>query len=414
MSEQPPNEDPGFHPGSFPARPPRVLRLNRIRRRPQPSAAPPPPEPPLPFFPCSWEDRTRVAPAPGHIRLLSDPSPDFHLARYWGIDRTLTEWVAELDRIAENNQTSQLHRVVFGEGFLEEVRTLFYENQRKRWLARWVLNKWRQRRWPIQCNVDLIDLAPVPDRHAIMLTDTTNRQIYRLHRNDVFRSLVANIAWSEEMFPDPRPPTNPYTNAPLTLAQTISVCQQLVVDYGRRGLCPPVLLAAFCASGYSVERLRKEHASLLSQHAIVDYFKDITLENRDTVTETIFQLLTEAGCDYSPIAVRRWMAGVVTPLHKEWLAFVRDYTLYMNLHVQVRPSWVDRRFIDRDVRALYDRTTLPDPASRRIQNLRQLLVPPPIAIPPMLFMPPPVLDASGGVAQLQTALELIQHALFRM
>ena len=97
---------------------------------------------------------------------------------------------------------------------------------------------------------------------------------------------------------------------------------------------------------------------MLSQHAIFSYFKDLTAEIMATVYDTLTQLLTSANLGYSSNAISRWLKQTPqTALHREWLLLIRDYTVYINLHVQVRPAWRSVIDIRHDVRTLYRRTT---------------------------------------------------------
>ena len=343
---------------------------------------------PVHHQPILWSERCKVAPASGTIRLLTEPAEDKPWA---GRDFSLGHWFTLLSA----------H---------ETAPAIFHENQRQRWRAKAAFNRWRHTIWmrKTQCNVDMIDMAPIKAADAVFVTDVKHRQIFRFHRRDVFNSLISNVCMSDEMMPYPRPPTNPWTNQVLTLAQTISVCQQLVEHYGRQGRCPPVLFAAFCASRYDVGRFQRENSSLLSQHAIVAYFKDLTEDNSYVVEETMTNLLTEAALNFSPSAIRRWLQmRPITALHREWITFVQDYTLYMNLHVQVRPRWVNRVAIRQDVRELYRRTTIPPPPSTgRNLNLRPSHV---AQIAQLLN------DPSGNVIYFDNeyAIQLIQNALFR-
>ena len=339
------------------------------------------------LHPVQWADRCKTTPHPGTLRLLTEPAKD---AAWSTRDFSLTQWLTTINTN-------------------DKAAPIFYANQRLRWLAKMALNKWRYTLWSrkTQCNVDMIDMAPVKATDAIFVTDVANRHIYRFHRRDVFNSLISNICMSDEMMPYPRPPTNPWTNQILTLGQTISVCEQLVGHYGRQGRCPPVLFAAFCASRYDVDRFQRENSSLLAQHAIVAYFKDLTPENSYIVEETMTNLLNDAGLDFSPTAIRRWLATrPMTPLHREWVTFVQDYTLYINLHVQVRDHWTTRRAIRLDVAELYSRTTIPPPtrANRSLQlhpganmiyQLQNIIV-----------------DPSGADFNENLAIQLIRNALF--
>jgi hypothetical protein len=408
-----------FHPGVMP------LQGRRRRRRPAPGMRRPEDaetkedDSPVPRFE-TWEERSQHPPDRGMIRLLDAPPVDapLHVHTLWGTDRTLSHWHG-----ITTTPTTLFEDNIYGPEYRATIRTIFEANQRRRWLARWVLQRWRTRIWSKKpaCNVDLIDMEPVSDADAIVMTDTTNRTVFRFHRRDVFQTLLSNICMSDEMLPCPRPPTNPYTNAELTLAQIIAICQQLVADYARRGRCPPVLFSAFWAARFNLRRFQQENASMLSQHAVASYFKDITDDNFATVLDTLTSMLVEAGCNFSLTAIRRWLRMTpATPIHHEWLAAVRDYTMYINLHVQIRPEWYNQSYIMADIRSLFARTHLPDPTSQRVRSLRAVALPPPLTIPAqqpilgLLGLPLlPFQDVSGGMGY-DLALQLIQQALFRM
>ena len=377
----------------------------------------------IPPAPAPWEERIKHLPAAHHIRILTPPEPNSMLAFLWIQDMTLTEWVRKIEQCELDVSSNPVASALRPADYNTRLRAIFETNQRARWLARIVQQRWTQRVWRkrTQCNIDMIDMKPIADKDAIFLTDTKHRTIFRFHRNDVFANLLSNICSSDEMLPTPRPPTNPWTNSPLTEAQTMGLCQQLASDYGRRGRCPPVLFAAFWAARFSLKRFQEENSSLLSQHAVVAYFKDLHEHNMSVVLETIMNLLTGAGLDYSTTAIRRWLAQTpATPLHKEWLEMARDYTLYINLHVQIRTSWHSEDRIYSDVRRLYARTTI-EPPSQRITALRNLTtaipgVPP---VPPMFglmglpLILHPYYDSSGNDMTSDLAIQLIQNALFR-
>jgi hypothetical protein len=281
------------------------------------------------------------------------------------------------------------------------LRAVFYDNQHKRWLARVVYQRWSQRvmKRRTQCNVDLLEMAPIADADVLFFTDTTHRQMYRFHRRDVFANLMSNICLSDEMLPTPRMPTNPWTNAKLTLAQTIGLCQHLAADYGRRAKCPPVLFSAFWAARFDLKRFRQENSSLLAQYAIASYFKDLHAENMPVVYDTIFNLLSAGMVNFSPVAVRRWLMQPQTPLHREWLAFVRDYTMYVNLHVQTRARWTSDLIIYDEARDLYRRIGIGHNFENQNQHINNISL-----IPPMIQTFTLPMDQ----------LMLIQSALFRL
>jgi len=299
----------------------------------------------------AWTHRIKTLVEPGYIRILDRPMGDVFTLDLWSHDMTLTQW-RDVITEAERPRTSP---TLIPEDYGERVRAVFTTNQRKRWLARIVYQRWSQlvMKRRTQCNVDLIEMGPVADADALFFTDTTHRQMYRFHYRDVFTNLMSNICLCDEMLPTPRAPTNPWTNTKLTLAQTIGICQHLAADYGRRAKCPPVLFSAFWASRFDLRRFRQENSSLLAQYAIASYFKDLHDDNMGVVYDTIFNLLSASMFHFSPAAIRRWLALPQTPLHREWLAFVRDYTMYVNLHVQTRARWVSDLVIYAEAQDLY-------------------------------------------------------------
>lgn len=393
-----------------PSRPRIVPRLQIPRRGP-------------PFIlPTPWAERSKIPPEPHFIRLLDNPVQNpYGLQTLWDTDYTLTEWHTMIDKRSKDLSDNVLINAFDVTGQIAFMKNVFATNQRKRWLARVVQLKWTQRLWlkKTQCNVDMIDMESIADKDAILMTDTKHRQIFRFHRRDIFTNLLTNICSSDEMLPTPRSPTNPWNNTPLTMAQTMSICSKMVQDYAKRGKCPPVLLSAFWAARFCLKRFQEDNSALLSQHAIQSYFKDLHSDNISVVEDTIINLLTAANLNYSPTAIRRWLHQTPqTQLHTDWLKMARDYTLYINLHVQARPHWYTVERIYADVERLYNRMTLPNPISNRVRALRAATTSvshnPAILGLSMLFQPS-LLDISGADAAMSAdaAIQLIQNALFR-
>ena len=393
----------------------RLIAPARPRPRPNPNPNPNPnPSPPV------WEQRCKTIPPPGTIRFLHPAPPLCFDPFLWAKDLTLTEWIQKLN---QSENASPIAAAFRPPNYTALLRALFEAQQRKRWLARIVVQRWTQRVWRrrTQCNIDMIDMQPVADKDAVFMTDTAHRTVFRFHRNDVFQTLLTNLSMSDEFFPTPRAPTNPWTNAKLTLAQTIGICEQLAAEYGRRCRSPPVLFAAFWASRFTLKRFQEENSSLLAQNAITQSFSDLNEMNQPLVFDTITNLLSIAGLTFSSFAIRKWLRQTpVSPLHREWLKMARDYTLYINLHVQVRAHWHTEDRVYRDVRLLYERTIPLEAPSRRMTLLRSVaeavdFIPPPMHMFGLLGLPSilhPLLDISGGLTE-STVIELIRNAPFR-
>jgi len=362
---------------------------------------------------CKWEERPHVA--PGLIRILTPPPPHdtglLYTSWHW-VDASLSQWHQRMDKTEESIQNSALCRAMYPADYMDRVRALFATNQRRRMLFRCLLTRLRYRIWSRRpaCNVDLISLEPIPPADAIEMMDMRARTLFRFHRNDVFKTLMSNLTLSDEMLPMPRTPRNPYTNAPLTRAQTMAICQRLVHQIAARGGCPPPLLAAFWAARFDIKRYHAENTAALSQHAIREYFTEINDDNIYTIYQTILALMSSAG--YYPTTRRSidvWLRErPLTSQHTAWLELCRDYTLYLNLHVQARPHWYHEDAIRMDTRTLLRSTSFPRVAQPPISFL--LGAPPPIAT---VGVTTTLLDISGNMTT-DEALQLIQDALLRL
>jgi hypothetical protein len=381
---------------------------------------------------CKWEDRPPVA--PGLIRILTPPTPGtgFLFDQWHWLDGTLTHWHCRMDETEESIQKSTFCRAMYPADYMERVRALFTTNQRRRMLFRCLLARLRYRIWSRRpaCNVDLISLEPIPPADVIEMIDTGARTLFRFSRNDVHKTLMSNITLSDEMLPMPRAPRNPYTNAPLTLAQTIAICHRLVAHTVRRGGCPPPLLAAFWAARFDIKRFHDENTAALSQYAIREYFAEINDDNIYTVYQTILTLMSFAGrFPTTRRGIDTWLrTRPLTLQHTAWLELCRDYTLYLNLHVQSRPHWYDETAIRADTLALMHNTPfprmapliLPPPPPLPSNPLSPLLSPVLASLSPLslLLQPQPsitttLLDISGNMTT-DEALQLIQDALLRL
>jgi hypothetical protein len=98
-------------------------------------------------------------------------------------------------------------------------------------------------------------------------------------------------------------------------------------------------------------------APTLGYYAICSHFKDVGPHNYDLIVVTIQSLLSQAGYFIMESVLGQWIrAEELTALQREWVALVRDYMIYKNLHIQVRPLWYGTTSILDDVRGLYARS----------------------------------------------------------
>lgn len=278
--------------------------------------------------------------------------------------QSLTKW-SNLLKLTENENEDENEN----EG---ETITAFFENQRARWLVAKVLSKWRWNMWKRspKCNVDLILGEEIPEKFSFYLTDTVNKTVYKFHRNDVARHVVSKLSSLMEgtAHPSPQKITNPWTNAPLTFAQEIAVCQRLLEN--GMGFCRSPILAAYCASRFDIKKLSTEYAGLLVQNALTSYYSNLTEFNREAICEELITLLKRAGVSiHQARAFDKWFTDTETStdpsviaLRKEWLSVVRDFVVFKFLQIQIRTNLYG------DVRALLERTPIVVTSQMHAQN----------------------------------------------
>lgn len=254
------------------------------------------------------------------------------------MDRPIIHILTPLDDVDEHKLEPQTLTDWMIGSPLQKVR--FLESQRRRMLFRMLLLHTRHYIWsrrPV-CNIDLVTLEPIADEHVFELTDTSSRCLFRFHRNNIYKAVLTNLFMSNEMVAEPRYPSNPYTNKPLTLAQTVSVCQRLVAMKIDHDSCPHPLLAAFWVARFDLQRFYTDNIAALSQHAIHSYFSDITESNVEVIRGTVHTFLLHTN--YVTPTTAKWLdtTNPIT-LRDEWRLLCRDYFVYANLQVQSRPHW---------------------------------------------------------------------------
>lgn len=238
---------------------------------------------------------------------------------------------------------------------------------RQKMLFRMLLLHIRYRIWsrrPV-CNIDLITLEPIADADAFELMDTHERCIYRFHRSNMYKSIITNLGTATTMIAEPRAPTNPYTNNPLTLAQTISVCKRLAATVP----CPHPFFAAFWAARFDIQRFHTENIAALSQHAITSYFDEFNVENVTTIHGTVKTLLTYTN--YLVPEPSEWMGPF--PFRDDWRKLCRDYFIFVNLHVLARPHWSSNASIFTEAWTLAERSGFSH-VSQGIMNIMQFFM----------------------------------------
>lgn len=103
----------------------------------------------------------------------------------------------------------------------EQLKTLhdaFYENLNARWAFRrlWVLYLLKKTK-SVSEGVDPITLEPIEKR--VSIHSLKSRAIYNFEAKSISKTWTTNLLHNDGLFHEPRYPTNPFTNLPITLLQ---------------------------------------------------------------------------------------------------------------------------------------------------------------------------------------------------
>lgn len=178
------------------------------------------------------------------------------------------------------------------------------ENQRLRWAFKRLLTLWLGKRLRPANTEDPVSLeAPA---EPIRITDWTARRYYLFEAKTLLRDIRTKLYLNDQLFPTPQPPKNPFTNSPLTLAQTIHVTNSL----RRLGY-----------TDWAIESYRVSGFNLATFKARFQYYLKIRALN------TVFQRPTEDDCVdllFDFIHEQYTAADMRMPRTDIWLWFMRN------------------------------------------------------------------------------------------
>jgi hypothetical protein len=244
-------------------------------------------------------------------------------------DRTLREWH---DLIASWKLTPW-----FGENYGVVMEGLFQKSQRIRWIAR----KW------IRCvrmrilsrrTVGLVDLhtvAEIPLESRITVYDYPTRSCYAFHTNTLEKMIVVNLSYHTYGIANPQPPKNPYTNVPFSLAQNLSILQQIGRNLTQWNRFLPVKLTRWHKARCCIQRLSHLFYRTLQVDAAVTFLKsptegDALIIFRECIDD-LYELVEAQGrgamCSY--IKARR----LPSELMVKWDKLVLSYWILHNHNI---------------------------------------------------------------------------------
>ena len=130
--------------------------------------------------------------------------------------------------------------------FLREFAAAVQKNQWLRARMAAAARRWLLRRRCAPGNeLDPVTLEP-PVKPVSFVDWWPARRIYTFEAESIRRDCVERLLLHDQLFPSPKPPRNPFTNLPLTLAQFLAVLAQLRA-YGRSHWALESLAASGCS-----------------------------------------------------------------------------------------------------------------------------------------------------------------------
>ena len=244
-------------------------------------------------------------------------------------DRTLAEWN---DLIADWKGSSW-----FGANQGLVLESLFEKSQRIRWIARkWIRNV--RMRILARRTVGLVDLhtvTEIPLESRITIYDYPTRSCYAFHTNTLERILTTSLSYHAYGIASPQAPKNPYTNVPFTLAQNLSILQQLVRTLSLWNRLIPTKLTRWHVAGCSIRRLIQLYNRILQIDAAVTFLKTPSDGEALLIFRECIDDLYEVTEIRGRAAVRAYVKARVLPpeLMNRWDKLVLSYWILHNHNI---------------------------------------------------------------------------------
>jgi len=289
---------------------------------------------------------------PGTLRPLTsmfeDPTSSslghFFHSHYWSHDRHLSEW---LDFIKTWKDQEPAFRTL---GMtVPDFETLFYKEQRMRWIARKWIRKLRLRclNKHMADDADLFTTLPIPAESCVTVYDYKTRSCYKFHTNTMVKMILNSLTYASYAIADPQQPKNPYNNIPWTLAQSISITQQVTRNLSLLNRFVPVFISRWVMCGCDAKAFAKAWNRTLQIDAAVKLFeKPEQGEGYVLFCEVVEDLYTN-HCEISAGFVKRYITRRQLPesIMKEWDTFVMSQWIWEN-HKIIYGKWKSPEELD--------------------------------------------------------------------
>lgn len=204
----------------------------------------------------------------------------------------------------------------------ESLKATYRKNMKIRWAMKRLLNKWRLRHVRI-VNEEDIATQEIPKK-VIRFIDWKTRTSYQFEAITILRDTINRLINNDQLFLQPLPPRNPFTNSQLTYGGLISLHDQL-----RRAGITHWLWEAFVASKFNVVILQRKYEVPMKLRCLENLIADKT--NYDTIDFVMDFIIGEYTyhIHYAPpseslvlrILLKKWD----NPVIQEWIALCKSY-----------------------------------------------------------------------------------------
>jgi hypothetical protein len=289
---------------------------------------------------------------------------------------------------------------------------LFYKEQRMRWIARkWIRNlRLRCLNKHMADDSDLFTTLPIPAESCVTVYDYKTRSCYKFHTNTMVKMIVNSLTYASYAIADPQQPKNPYNNLPWTLAQSLSITQQVSRNLSLLNRFVPVFISRWVMCGCDVKVFAKAWYRTLQIDAAVKLFeKPERGEGYVLFCEVVEDLYSDHD-ESGYLIVKRHILSRVLPedLMKEWDSFVLSQWIWENHHI-IYGKWKSTEDLESHFVKLHRQTNVWVRTSPRTILRRPGMTPvPPITpVPPVPGPPPsplPVTDVAPLAASTATTV----------
>ena len=134
----------------------------------------------------------------------------------------------------------------------ESVKTTYTKNIKIRWAMKKLMNLWRLRHIRLM-NEEDIATQETPKKRVVFI-DWKTRTSYQFEAITILRDTINRLLNHDQLFLEPLPPRNPYTNTPLTYGGLVSLHDQL-----HRVGVTHWLWEAFATSNFKLGKLERRY-----------------------------------------------------------------------------------------------------------------------------------------------------------